>query len=34
MKPGLLGVPAAPVQSAMPVQGALRDIRHAFQGLC
>jgi hypothetical protein len=27
-------MPAAQVQISMPVQGVLRDVRHAFLGLC
>jgi putative transposase len=30
----LRAVPAAQVQISMPVQGVLRDVRHAFLGLC
>lgn len=33
-KPALRAVPAAQVQISLPVQGALRDVRHAFLGLC
>ena len=34
MKPALRGIPAAEVQISLPVQGVLRDMRHAFLGLC
>ena len=34
MKPALRAVPAAEVQISLPVQGVLRDVRHAFLGLC
>jgi hypothetical protein len=34
MKPALRVLPAAQVQSWLPVQGVLRDVRHAFLGLC
>ena len=33
-KPALRELPAAPVQISLPVQGVLRDVRHAFLGLC
>lgn len=33
-KPALRAMPPAQVQSSLPVQGVLHDIRHAFQGLC
>jgi putative transposase len=33
-KPALRAAPAAQVQISMPVQGVLRDVRHAFLGLC
>ncbi len=33
-KPALRAVPAAQVQISLPVQGVLRDVRHAFLGLC
>ena len=33
-KPALRALPAAQVQISMPVQGVLRDVRHAFLGLC
>ncbi|MET0383369.1 MAG: transposase, partial [Burkholderiaceae bacterium] len=33
-KPALRGLPAAQVQISLPVQGVLRDVRHAFLGLC
>ena len=33
-KSALRAMPAAQVQIAMPVQGVLRDVRHAFLGLC
>lgn len=33
-KPALRAMPAAQVQISMPVQGVLRDVRHAFLGLC
>jgi putative transposase len=32
--PALRAIPAAHVQISMPVQGVLRDVRHAFLGLC
>jgi putative transposase len=32
--PALRAIPAAQVQISMPVQGVLRDVRHAFLGLC
>jgi putative transposase len=32
--PALRAVPATQVQISMPVQGVLRDVRHAFLGLC
>jgi hypothetical protein len=34
MKPALRAMPAAQVQISLPVQGVLRDVRHAFLGLC
>ncbi len=34
MKPALRALPAAEVQISLPVQGVLRDVRHAFLGLC
>jgi len=33
-KPALRALPAAEVQISLPVQGVLRDVRHAFLGLC
>ena len=33
-KPALRVMPAAQVQISLPVQGVLRDVRHAFLGLC
>jgi transposase-like protein len=33
-KPALRVLPAAQVQISLPVQGVLRDVRHAFLGLC
>ena len=33
-KPALRAMPAAQVQISLPVQGVLRDVRHAFRGLC
>ena len=33
-KPALRAMPAAQVQISLPVQGVLRDVRHAFLGLC
>lgn len=33
-KPALRAAPAPQVQISMPVQGVLRDVRHAFLGLC
>ncbi len=30
--PALRAMPAAQVQISMPVQGVLRDVRHAFLG--
>ena len=33
-KPALRAIPAAQVQISIPVQGVLRDVRHAFLGLC
>jgi len=33
-RPALRAVPAAQVQICLPVQGVLRDVRHAFLGLC
>ena len=33
-KPALRAIPAAQVQISLPVQGVLRDVRHAFLGLC
>jgi len=33
-KPALRAVPAVQVQISLPVQGVLRDVRHAFLGLC
>jgi putative transposase len=33
-KPALRVLPAAEVQISLPVQGVLRDVRHAFLGLC
>ncbi len=33
-KPALRAMPAAQVQISIPVQGVLRDVRHAFLGLC
>ncbi|MBN8510308.1 MAG: hypothetical protein J0L57_17085, partial [Burkholderiales bacterium] len=32
--PALRAIPAAQVQISLPVQGVLRDVRHAFLGLC
>jgi putative transposase len=32
--PALRAMPAAQVQISLPVQGVLRDVRHAFLGLC
>lgn len=34
MKPALRALPPAQVQISLPVQGVLRDVRHAFLGLC
>ena len=34
MKPALRVVPTAPVQFSLAVDGVLRDVRHAFYGLC
>jgi putative transposase len=33
-KPALRALPTAEVQISLPVQGVLRDVRHAFLGLC
>ncbi len=33
-KPALRAMPVAQVQISLPVQGVLRDVRHAFLGLC
>ena len=33
-KPALRVVPAAQVQLSLPIQGVLRDVKHAFYGLC
>ena len=33
-KPALRALPAAQVQVSLPVQGVLRDVSHAFLGLC
>jgi len=33
-KPALRVVPAVPVQLSLSVEGVLRDVRHAFHGLC
>ena len=33
-KPALRALPAAEVQFSLPVQGVLRDVQHAFLGLC
>ncbi|MFN9011698.1 MAG: hypothetical protein ACK5XU_06575, partial [Pseudomonadota bacterium] len=33
-KPALRALPAAQLQISLPVQGVLRDVRHAFLGLC
>ena len=33
-KSALRAMPAAQVQISLPVQGVLRDVRHAFLGLC
>ena len=33
-KPALRALPTAQVQFSLPVQGVLRDVRHAFLGLC
>jgi transposase-like protein len=33
-KPALRVVPAVQVQISLPIQGVLRDVRHAFLGLC
>ena len=33
-KPALRALPAAQAQISLPVQGVLRDVRHAFLGLC
>jgi putative transposase len=33
-KPALRVVPAAPVQLSFNIEGVLRDVRHAFHGLC
>ena len=33
-KPALRAMPATQVQISLPVQGVLRDVRHAFLGLC
>ena len=33
-KPALRAMPAAQVQISLPVHGVLRDVRHAFLGLC
>jgi putative transposase len=34
MNPALRAMPAAQVQISLPVQGVLRDVRHALLGLC
>jgi transposase-like protein len=34
MKPAVRALPVAQVQISLPVQGVLRDVRHAFLGLC
>jgi transposase-like protein len=34
MRPALRALPTAQVQISLPVQGVLRDVRHAFLGLC
>ncbi len=34
MKPALRALPTTQVQISLPVQGVLRDVRHAFLGLC
>ncbi|MCA3220448.1 MAG: hypothetical protein ING59_18260 [Burkholderiales bacterium] len=34
MKPAQRALPAAQEQISAPVQGVLRDVRHAFLGLC
>jgi len=34
MKPALRALQAAQVQISLPMQGVLRDVRHAFLGLC
>lgn len=34
MKPAPRALPAAQVQISLPVQGVLRDVRHAFLDLC
>lgn len=33
-KPALQALPANQVQTSLPPQGVLRDLRHAFVGLC
>ena len=33
-KPALRAYPTGEVQISLPVQGVLRDVRHAFLGLC
>src|SRR5512145_275622 len=33
-KPALRAMPAVQVQISLPVQGVLRDVHHAFLGLC
>ncbi|MCA3212968.1 MAG: hypothetical protein ING50_12390, partial [Burkholderiales bacterium] len=33
-KPALRVLPPAEVQISLPVQGVLRDVQHAFLGLC
>jgi transposase-like protein len=33
-RPALRALPSAEVQISLPVQGVLRDVRHAFLGLC
>jgi hypothetical protein len=33
-KPALRAMPAAQVQILLPIQGVLRDVRHAFLDLC
>ena len=32
-KPALRAVPAAQVQLTLPIQGVLKDVKHAFDGL-